>query len=373
METMLTTTQSAALCGLGVTSVLIALLIPIAGRVSLLDHPSERKCHAAPTPIVGGIAIYLGLVASFLLAELPLQTLAPLAAGSSLLVVIGLIDDIKPLGYRIRLVAQCLAAGFLAIWGGLTVDSLGDLIGFGPISLGVLATPFTVFAVVGLINAVNMLDGLDGLAGGVVIGILFPVSAYTAMAGMNHLAVASLLVMVCVFGFILFNYRFPWRDRAPVFMGDAGSNLLGYVIAWVVLSLLQHPQSHLPPIALLWLVAFPVIDALVTMWRRRRKGLSMFSPDCDHVHHILQRAGLSVNATVLVAAGSTALLAVIAILASLAGTPEPLLFAGFLILLALHSWFISSAWRFARTVRGMLAAPEPTLWRRIASHLAKKR
>ena len=370
---MVTTSQAAALLGLGVTSGLIALLIPIAGRVSLLDHPNERKCHTSPTPIVGGIAIYLGLVASFLLADLPLETLGPLAAGATLLVVIGFIDDIRPLGYRIRLVAQCTAAGFLTIWGGLTVDNLGDLFGLGSISLGILATPFTLFAVVGLINAVNMLDGLDGLAGGVVIGMLLPVFAYTSLTGIDHLPSATLLAMACVLGFILFNYRFPWRDRAPVFMGDAGSNLLGFVVAWAVLSLLQQPQSQLPPIALLWLVAFPVVDALVTMWRRHRKGLSMFSPDCDHVHHILQRAGFSVNATVLLAAGSTALLAVIAILASLAGTPEPLLFAGFLILLSLHSWFISSAWRFARTVRGMLAAPDPGLWGRIATYLAKRR
>jgi UDP-GlcNAc:undecaprenyl-phosphate/decaprenyl-phosphate GlcNAc-1-phosphate transferase len=370
---MLTATQWAALCGLGVTSALIALFIPIAERVSLLDHPNERKCHTAPTPIVGGIAIYLGVVASFLLADVPLQTLGPLAAGSTLLVVIGFIDDIKPLGYRVRLAAQCVAAGFLTIWGGLTIDSLGDIMGLGPISLGILATPFTLFAVVGLINGINMLDGLDGLAASVVVAMLLPIGAYASHTGLTSVAVASLLVIACIFGFLLFNYRFPWRDRAPVFMGDAGSNLLGFVVAWAVLSLFQHPQLDLPPIAVLWLVAFPVVDALVTMWRRHRKRLSMFRPDCDHVHHILQRAGFSVNSTVLIVAGSTALFGTIAILASLAGTPEPLMFAGFVLLVSLHNWFISSAWRFARTIRELLSAPDPGMWRRIGRHLARKR
>jgi len=370
---MLTTAQLAALCGLGVTSVLIALLIPIAERVSLLDHPSERKCHAAPTPIVGGIAMYLGVAASFLLADVPLQTLGPLAAGSTLLVVIGLIDDIKPLGYRVRLVAQCVAAGFLTVWGGLTIDNLGNLIGLGPISLGALAVPFTLFAVVGLINGINMLDGLDGLAASVVIALLLPIGVYASHTGLISVSVASLLVIACILGFLLFNYRFPWRDRAPVFMGDAGSNLLGFVVAWAVLSLFQHPQSELPPIAVLWLVAFPVVDTLVTMWRRHRKGLSMFRPDCDHVHHILHRAGFGVNATVLIVAGGTALFAAIAIVASLAGAPEPLMFGGFLLLVSLHSWFISSAWRFARAIRGLLAPADSGIWRRIASHLAKKR
>ncbi len=356
---MLTTTHLAALGGLGLTSVLIALFIPMAERVSLLDHPDERKCHTAPTPIVGGIAIYLGVVASFLLADIPLQTLGPLAAGSTLLVVVGVIDDIKPLGYRVRLAAQCVAAGFLAIWGGLTIDSLGDLVGLGPISLGYLTVPFTLFAVVGLINGVNMLDGLDGLAATVVIAMLVPICAYASHAGLAPVALAGVLVIACICGFLVFNYRFPWRDKAPVFMGDAGSNLLGFVVAWAVLVLFQHPQSELPPIGLLWLVAFPVVDTLVTMWRRHRKGLSMFRPDCDHVHHVLQRAGFGVSGTVLIIAGSAASFGTIAIAASLAGIPEPLMFAGFILFILLHHWFMSSAWRFARTIRRLIIGRHP--------------
>jgi UDP-GlcNAc:undecaprenyl-phosphate/decaprenyl-phosphate GlcNAc-1-phosphate transferase len=370
---MLTNVQSAALCGLGVTSALIVLFIPMAERAALLDHPNERKCHIAPTPVVGGIAMYLGVVASSLLAEMPWQTLGPLAAGASLLVVVGLLDDIRPLGFGIRLLAQCVAASFLTFWGGLTIDSLGDLVGFGPIPLGVLSAPFTVFAIVGLVNAVNMLDGLDGLAASVALVMLLPIGAYASQTGLTSVAVASLLVMACIIGFLLFNYRFPWRDRAPVFMGDAGSNLLGFVVAWAALSLLQHPRSQLPPIAFLWLVAFPVVDALVTMWRRRRKGLSMFAPDCDHVHHVLQRAGFGVNATVLLLASSSAVLGTLAILASLAGTPEPLMFGGFALLVYLHAWFISSAWRFARTIRRLVKARDPRKWHRVASHLGKKR
>lgn len=370
---MLTTTHLAAIAGLGLTSGLIALLIPIAERVSLLDHPDGRKCHTAPTPIVGGIAIYLGVVISFLLADVPLATLGPLAAGSTLLVAIGVIDDIRPLGYPVRLAAQCVAAGFLAIWGGLTIDSLGNLLGLGPISLGYLATPFTVFAVVGLINGVNMLDGLDGLAATVVIAMLLPICAYASHAGLDSVALTGVLVIACICGFLVFNYRFPWRDRAPVFMGDAGSNLLGFFVAWTVLELFQHPQSELPPIGILWLVAFPVVDTLVTMWRRHRKGQSMFRPDCDHVHHVLQRAGFGVSGTVLIIAGSTAAFGTIAIAASLAGAPEPLLFAGFLLLTFLHHWFMSSAWRFARTIRRLVIGRNPGNWRRIAGRVGNQR
>jgi UDP-GlcNAc:undecaprenyl-phosphate/decaprenyl-phosphate GlcNAc-1-phosphate transferase len=373
MATMLTATHLAALGSLGLTSICIALFIPMAARVSLLDYPDERKCHTAPTPTIGGVAMYVGVLASFVLTGLAEPSLGPLAAGSTLLVIVGFIDDFTPLGYRIRFVGQFIAAGLITIWGGLTVHHLGDVFGLGPIPLGVLATPLTMVAIVGVINGINMLDGLDGLAASVVICILSPVFAYASVLRHTSLAVACLLVIACVLGFLLFNFRFPWRDRAPVFMGNAGSNFLGFVVAWAVLSLAKHPQSHMPPIAVVWIVALPVIDTLVSMWRRHKKGRSMFSPDRDHVHHILQRAGFSVNATVLIIAGTTAILATTAIAASLYDIPHTWLFAGYILLIYLHNWFIASAWRFARTIRRLLERRDPAKWRRVANHLAKKR
>lgn len=343
-----------ALAGFAVTSALIAVLIPVATQWSLLDHPNERKTHLAPTPIVGGIAMYLGVLVSFALAGVPWQELGPLAAGSTVLVLVGVIDDIKPLGYRIRFVAQCVGATILILWGGLTIDNLGDLFGLGPLGLGPLAIPFTLVCVVGLINAVNMLDGLDGLAGGVVIAMLMPVLAYTAFTGLTGLAVPTLLVIASVCGFLLFNYRFPWRDRARTFMGDAGSNFLGLVVAWIVLELYHHPQSELPPIAIAWIVALPVVDTVTTMCRRCQKGLSVCRPDRDHVHHILQRAGLGVNATVLVISGGAAALGAVAVVAAVTGVPEALMTLALVGLIYLHYQLLCAAWRVTRAVHRRL-------------------
>lgn len=348
----------AALAGLLLTATCAALLIPCAMRWALVDHPDERKRHTRPTPIIGGVAMYFGTLAGLVLAGLPMQTLGPVAAGSTLLVVVGIIDDIRGLGFRIRFAVQCVAAGCLIFWGGLTIDSLGDLFGLGPISLGPLAAPFAVFAVVGLVNAVNMLDGLDGLAGGVVVAILLPVFAYTSMTGMNTIGAASLVVIACVLGFLLFNYRFPWRRDAHAFMGDAGSTLLGFLLAWVMLSLFQQPEPRLPPIAILWIVAVPVSDTVVAMWRRHRKGHSIFAPDRDHLHHILQRAGFGVNATVLIIAGTAALFATTAIVASLDCYPQPWMAIGFGAFIYLHNRIISSAGRFTRAFRHLLTNPE---------------
>lgn len=350
----MTSTHWAALVGLALTTLLIALLIPVANHLHLVDHPDQRKRHVAPTPLVGGVAMYLGTLAGLLLSDIPLQTFGPFAAGATLLMVAGIIDDIRDLDYRIRLAVQCAAAGILIAWGGLSIDSLGNLVGLGPISLGPMTIPFTLFAVVGLINAINMLDGMDGLAGGVVVAILVPVSAYAAVAGLGHLAAATVVVIACVLGFLLFNYRFPWRHKAPAFMGDAGSTFLGFTLAWVMLSLFQHPESHLPPIGILWIVGFPVADTIVTMWRRRRKGLSVFRPDRDHIHYILQRSGFGINATVLIIAGLTALFATGALIASSQGVPQPLMTAAFVLLLYLHYRLISSAMRFTQRFRHLL-------------------
>lgn len=346
----------AACLSFGLTVALILLFAPFAGYLHLVDHPGERKHHVAPTPLVGGLAMFLALSVSLMTTGLGSETLAPLLAGSTLLIAFGLIDDAKDLDYRVRLAVQATAAAILVLWGDLRIESLGNLVGLGDIELGPLAIPFTIFAVVGLINAINMLDGLDGLAGGITLAILLPVMAYAGLQGARHILVPSVLLAAGIFAFLLFNYRFPWRKRAPVFMGDAGSNFLGFVLAYIVVSLIQLPGTQLSPIAILWIVGFPVADTLTTMWRRRRKGLSPFQPDRDHVHYILQRAGFGINATVLIVSSLAALFAVLAIVASLDKVPEPLLTLGFMILLVLHSYLLNHAWRMTKRFRHLLTS-----------------
>lgn len=352
---MFSETHWAALLSFGLTSMLILLLIPLARRVGLIDKPDERKRHTAPTPLVGGIAMFLGTAASLWFVAPQPDTFAPFLAGSALLVAFGLIDDARNLDYRIRFAVQACAAAILVFWGDLTIDTLGNLVGLGPVDLGPFSIPFTIFAVVGMINAINMLDGLDGLAGSVTLAILLPVLAFGRSEGVHEIVVPCLLLASSVFAFLLFNYRFRGREKAPVFMGDAGSNFLGFALAWIVVSLEGDGGSGLSPIAILWIVGFPVADTLTTMWRRRRKGLSAFTPDHDHVHYVLRRAKFSVNTTVLIVSGLTALCAIVGILASLDGFPEPMLTLGLLALFAVHNLTLTRAWRFTKRFRRLLA------------------
>jgi UDP-GlcNAc:undecaprenyl-phosphate GlcNAc-1-phosphate transferase len=288
----------AMMLALAGTPALSLLLRSPARRIDLVDHPSERKTHCTPTPLTGGVALFAAVAAGLLVAAPATPGLAPILAGGAVLVVFGVFDDVREIDFRLRFVVQAAAAACLVLGADVRVETLGNLLGFGPIELGLLSVPFSIFAVVGLINAINMLDGLDGLAGSVTLVSLAAVLLVAASA-VPSLVTPALILIAAVLGFLLVNYRFPGRKRALVFMGDAGSTFLGYCLAWFVIALPQQAPAAVAPIAALWLVALPVADTLATIWRRKRQGLSAFHAGHNHIHHLLRRAGFGINATVL--------------------------------------------------------------------------
>ncbi|MGB5735277.1 MAG: MraY family glycosyltransferase [Thiohalocapsa sp.] len=249
--------------------------------------------------MTGGVAMFLAFGIGVWVTGVLDDRFWPIMIGAALLVVIGLFDDRHNLDFRIRFVGQGIAAGVLVIGAGVRVDSLGNLLGFGVIDLGFLAIPFSIFAVVGMVNAINMLDGLDGLAGSITLVILGGIITL-GVAADSGVVMPALILAAAVLGFLALNFRFPWRPRARVFMGDAGSNFLGYCLAWFVIALPQHASETVAPVHVLWLVGFPVADTLATMWRRGRQGLSPFHAGHDHAHHWLRKAGVGVRMTVLI-------------------------------------------------------------------------
>jgi UDP-GlcNAc:undecaprenyl-phosphate GlcNAc-1-phosphate transferase len=173
---------------------------------------------------------------------------------------------------------------------------LGDLFGLGEVELGGWAVPFTLFGAVGVINAFNMLDGLDGLAGGVAlvaVGWLI-VLCLTAPTLLQQGDISALLALVAaVAGFLAFNLRHPWQARARVFMGDAGSTMLGFVLSWFMVHLSQGDRAAMAPMTAVWILALPLMDTIAVMFRRIRAGRSPFAADRQHLHHLLLGYGLS--------------------------------------------------------------------------------
>ena len=300
--------------------------------------------------MIGGIAMFCGFLFAVLLSDGPLTQFRPLFAGSALLVIVGVLDDFRELPAWTRFAAQIAAALIMALWGGVVVSDLGRLLGADSIALGAWSIPFTVFGVVGVINAVNMADGMDGLAGSLVLSTLVLLAVMAHVAGLNQAVQILVTLAAVVCAFLLFNLRLPGRKRAAVFMGDAGSLFLGYTLAWFLVDLSQAPARAIAPVSALWMFALPLVDAVGIMIRRVLVGRSPFSPDREHLHHVLTVAGLSPMGVVGAMLALSLLLGAVGVLGFFRGLPETALFSGFLAVFALYFWAVQRFWRLQRIV-----------------------
>jgi UDP-GlcNAc:undecaprenyl-phosphate GlcNAc-1-phosphate transferase len=327
------------------TWLLTRALLPAAPALGLIDHPAGRKNHVQPTPVVGGVAFILGVLAlAWLLIEdrslLPAFTLSAL-----ILLLMGVLDDLYDLRWFWRLGAQAAAALVMVYVGGVHVEQIGPLLGLKPMSLGALSVPFTVFATVGLINAVNMADGIDGLAGALVLAALLMLGCAAAYSG-NY---AMLPLLALAFGgllaFMWFNLRRPGQARARTFMGNAGSAFLGFVIAWFSFRLTQNAGHPVSPVLAPFLILFPVLDCLVLIVRRLHMGRSPFSADRGHIHHLMLDSGFSHTQVVLTLTGFSLAFGLIAALVLKWDLPHPYFVVAFLSLFAFHYWITARSAR----------------------------
>jgi UDP-GlcNAc:undecaprenyl-phosphate GlcNAc-1-phosphate transferase len=270
------------------------LLIPLAHRYGLLDHPAGRKDHAASTPCTGGLAMLTSILVAFAwFGHWTPVNLGYMAAAASL-VLLGVLDDRLDLPWWIRIAAQCVAV-WLVFYCGVHVDHIIQILAIKPTGYGMLTLPLMMFVTVGVINAINMCDGVDGLAGCTVFASLCMFAGAALYSGNTVLAQAIFVFAGSVLGFLLMNLRFPWQPRARVFMGNAGSALLGFTVAWVSFRLTQNDLHPVTPILAPWLVATPLIDCVSLIGHRLLRRQSPFRPDREHMHHLMLDAGFTPN------------------------------------------------------------------------------
>jgi len=336
---------------LALTLYLIHRLRLPAEKIGLVDIPGGRKDHENHTPLVGGVAMFVAFSAGSLLLSTELNPYRPLFAGMGLLLIVGVLDDLHDLGAYEKFGLQLFAALVLVFWGRLQVTQLGQLPGVGLVSLGWLSIPFTLLCVVGLINAVNMLDGMDGLAGSVVLSMLFWLCV--ASLGAHHLAATALPVLMgsAVLGFLAFNFPGLGRRCASVFMGDSGSTMLGYALAWFAMDLTFRQRLGVPPVTIAWILALPIFDAVCLMARRLMKGQNPMAADREHLHHIFQRAGFSARATVFIVTGAGFAMGGVGVGGWWLGVPQTLMWYPLLGVLMFHCLLVRYAWRAARLMR----------------------
>lgn len=315
-----------------VTVTLMLVLRPVATQMRLVDVPGGRKNHSGEVPVIGGVAMFGGLVAAALAVDSSWSGESALLVAAALMVTVGVLDDRFDLPPFARIVAHMAAAMTLVLASGLTVQSLGDLFGFGPLSLGPLDFIFTVVAAIALINGFNMLDGLDGLAGGVALIALLGLSFFFLGSAGAPAAMLSLGMVGSISAFLIFNL--PARFNRPVlaFMGDAGSTLLGFILAGLALVAIQPQDQGLQPILVLWLLPVPVLELFTTTIRRIAKGHSPLQADRGHFHHRLLDAGFSVRAIFIIYLGVSLLSAIAGLWLRQTGASEPFMFYCFVIL-----------------------------------------
>ena len=315
---------------------ILFLMRKVARRVGLVDKPSGRKIHTGHVPLVGGVAICITIV-NYIYTHPNMINHANLYMFCICgLTMVGALDDRFDLSVKIRMLVQALISVAMIYFANAELHTLGDLLGFGAIELGMLGGVVTVFAVIGCINAFNMVDGIDGLLGGLSIVTFASIGILLLLAGEQSLSYLCLLLVVCMVPYILLNLGLVGHKR-KVFMGDAGSMMIGFTVIWLLIGASQTPGNPMiRPVTALWLIAVPLMDMVAIMVRRVKQGKSPFKPDREHLHHICQRLGCSSKQTLFVICTIATIFSGIGMLGEILQFPEFLMFYTFIFFFAIY-------------------------------------
>ncbi|WP_026909358.1 MraY family glycosyltransferase [Paucisalibacillus globulus] len=309
----------------------LLLTLPVkklAVKIGAVDFPNHRKIHKKVTPRLGGLAIFIGAFLGALYLQPQDEHLFEIVCGAIIILITGALDDrftIRPIA---KLTGQLIATSFL-ISGGLIIERI-TLPFIGQVELGFLSVLITVLWVVGITNAINLIDGLDGLATGVTTIALISLFIM-AIIDVRILAAYFCIVLIGAnLGFLFHNFH-----PAKIYMGDTGSNFLGYMIAVIsILGLFKNIAllSFVIPIIVL---AVPIFDTVFAILRRSMNKQNIMKPDNKHIHYQLLNAGYSHRKTVLILYGISAIFGALAIIFSETTITANLLVV-FILLILLH-------------------------------------
>jgi len=253
-----------------------------------------------------------------------------------LLALVGLMDDLGEVSPGTKLLLQVVAALLMTSWGENFLVNLGDLFGTNPINTRHWAIPLTVLAALAVVNAINMLDGLDGLAGSLVLGILLVLTAFAWSIGDPNSAKILIVLAGALAGFLFFNLPWPLRGRHRTFMGDAGSMVLGFAVAWFSVALTQRGAVTVPPPVMLWVLGIVLMDVFTVTVRRLARRRSPMAADRDHIHHMLLRRGFGPWQTLGLLVGANVVLALIGTAMWKTGVADRWIFWSYLVVCALY-------------------------------------
>ena len=274
-------------------------VVAFAKKRNIVDNPDARKLQRNPVPVMGGVAVFFGLIAGLCVASifLNISELLPIFVAVSVILSVGVVDDVSELSPRLRFVIEIAMALMVMFWTGMSLNDLQGLWGYGAIPLW-LSLPLTVVSVVGIINAINLVDGVDGLSSGycilgsVAFGLLFLKAGYYLPLLLCCLSVGALLP---------FFFHNVFGCKTKMFIGDGGSLMMGVIMStYVVVTVSTNGPCEVVVDGGVGLVAFtlavmsvPVFDTVRVMTMRIVRGKSPFRPDKTHLHHLFIELGFS--------------------------------------------------------------------------------
>lgn len=274
------------------------IAIKIAHHVKAIDIPNdERRIHKKPTPLLGGLAIFLSVMVSLVIfSEIETTKVVGIIVGSSIIVFMGFIDDINPVPAKVKFLVQIICA-FILVFSNIRITGLSSILKMSETIvlddfIGVL---LSVFWIVGITNTLNLIDGVDGLSSGIA-SISSLTIAYIAF--INHrydMAIITLIVAGACFGFLPFNF-----NPAQIFMGDTGSLFLGYILAAISIEGTLKSATAITFFAPVLALGIPILDTTMAIIRRVLRGQSPFKPDKEHLHHKILNMGAGQRKTVLI-------------------------------------------------------------------------
>ncbi len=316
---------------------------PIAIEVGLVDKPSERKHHSGHIPLIGGISIFLAVLAASLLWLPNTLELRMYLIASAMMVFIGALDDKFDLRVRVRIIGQIIIASLMIYGVGGYISNLGSLLGnaYGDVTLGPLGILFTYVAIIVVINAYNMIDGIDGLIGSLSINTFTSIAILFIMSGQTNYLSYPLILATATVPYLMFNLsifeKLLGKKTKKIFMGDAGSMFVGLSVIWLLTMGTQGEQASFRPVTALWICAIPLMDMLAIVVRRYKNGKSPFKPDRDHLHHILQRFGFSSGKTLVIISSIAAIMSGIGLAGEYFNIPDVAMLLGFLVTFILYT------------------------------------
>ncbi len=281
---------STYLAGLFFGVLVTVALVPLLCRLQIgipMDMPDgKRKVHSRPIPRIGGLAMASAFFVAALLLVHRDQFISSVLLGSGIIFGMGFLDDLKQLGYKSKFAAQIVAALVVIFMGRVMIIDLGSLLPHELCLSDIGAVLLTLIIIVGVTNAINLADGLDGLAAGISLLSFGALIYLGVITGQHDVAILATIISGCLIGFLRFN-TYP----ASIFMGDSGSQLIGFVGIVLAIKLTQN-MAGLSPVLPIILFGLPVLDTLAVMTQRILEGHSPFHADRNHIHHKLMNRGL---------------------------------------------------------------------------------